>query len=70
MTSSFSKDWIKDNQNRVKLLHIWYKEDGRDNPEHPMHGLFTGLAELARTGKLAGVSADTFGLAGPSSNEM
>ncbi len=33
MTSSFSKDWIEENQNRVKLLHIWYQEDGRDTFE-------------------------------------
>ena len=69
MSSSFGEDWIKENHNRVKLMKIWYTEDGRDNPEHPMHGLFTGLAELAREGKLAGVSADTFGLTDPSSNE-
>jgi hypothetical protein len=59
MASSFGKDWIAENQRRVKLLSIWYLEDGRDNPEHPKHGLYTGLAILAREGKLSGVLADT-----------
>tara|TARA_R100000458_G_C8270013_1_gene244761 strand:- start:1550 stop:1762 length:213 start_codon:yes stop_codon:yes gene_type:complete len=69
MSNSFGEDWIKENENRVKLMNIWYSEDGRHAKDHPMHGLFTGLSELARTGKLAGVSADTFGLTDPSSNE-
>ena len=51
-------------------MNIWYTEDGRHSKDHPMHGLFTGLAELARAGKLAGVSADTFQLDDLSSNEM
>jgi hypothetical protein len=27
-------------QNRLEDL---YEADGRDNPDHPMHGLYTGL---------------------------
>jgi hypothetical protein len=26
-------------------LEAWYVEDGRDNPEHPLHSFYTGLAE-------------------------
>lgn len=26
-------------------LDRWYAEDGRHDPEHPMHCLYTGLAE-------------------------
>lgn len=26
-------------------LESWYLKDGRDNPEHPLHSVYTGLAE-------------------------
>ena len=68
MTSSFGRDWIQENERRVKLLNIWYLEDGRENPNHPQHGLFTGLAQLAREGKLSGVLADTNQLTSPLNN--
>jgi len=69
MTSSFGKDWDQENKDRVKRLKIWYKEDQRDNPTHPKHGLYTGLAELAKEGKLAGVLADTYQSTAPLNNE-
>ncbi len=31
--------------NRSRLLGILYRLDGREDPEHPMHGFFTGLGE-------------------------
>ena len=31
--------------NRVKWLNELYMYDGRDKRDHPMHGLFTGLAK-------------------------
>tara|TARA_Y100000004_G_scaffold45722_1_gene50187 strand:- start:77 stop:238 length:162 start_codon:yes stop_codon:yes gene_type:complete len=31
--------------NRVKWLNELYVFDRRDDPDHPMHGLFTGLAK-------------------------
>ena len=31
--------------NRVKWLNRLYLYDGRDKRDHPMHGLFTGLAQ-------------------------
>lgn len=27
-------------------LEAWYVADGRDNPEHPLHGVYTGLADI------------------------
>ena len=30
-------------QARIDFLEKLYLEDGRDNPEHPMHCLYTGL---------------------------
>lgn len=32
-------------QNRVALMAALYVQDGRDQREHPQHGLYTGLAE-------------------------
>ena len=31
--------------NRVKWLNELYEFDRRDDPDHPMHGLYTGLAK-------------------------
>ena len=30
-------------------LDAWYDMDGRHDPSHPMHSLYTGLAEKYRT---------------------
>jgi len=30
--------------NRVKWLNHLYVRDGRDNPDHEFHGVYTGLA--------------------------
>ena len=30
-------------RNRIKWLDALYDLDGRDNPDHPQHGLYTGL---------------------------
>jgi hypothetical protein len=30
--------------NRVKWINYLYTLDGRDNPDHEFHGLYTGLA--------------------------
>lgn len=29
-------------------LDAWYEQDGRHDPAHPMHALYTGLAEQCR----------------------
>ena len=42
---SYKPEWRLEDMKRVKLLNIWYLEDGRNNPEHPQHALFTGLAQ-------------------------
>lgn len=34
--------------NRVKALNFLYEADGRDDPNHPYHALYTGLADQAR----------------------
>ena len=72
MTSSHAPDWkqrLTEDEARVKRMDIWYKEDGRNNPSHPKHGLYTGLARLAEEGKLAGVLADTCQSIDPLNNE-
>ena len=32
-------------QKRQDQLDAWYKEDGREDKDHPMHALYTGLAD-------------------------
>jgi hypothetical protein len=32
-------------QQRQERLEDWYKKDGRGSKRHPMHSLYTGLAE-------------------------
>ena len=32
-------------QKRQDQLDAWYKQDGRDDESHPMHSLYTGLAD-------------------------
>ena len=36
---------VKDMAERVRIMDEWYKKSGRDNPKHPMHGFYTGLAK-------------------------
>ena len=40
---STGKEGVKLMAERVRIMNERYKESGRDDPEHPMHGLFTGL---------------------------
>lgn len=37
-----------ENSERPRRLAELYRKAGRDRPDHPLHGLFTGLAEEAR----------------------
>ncbi len=30
-------------ENRIRWIEALYMHDGRENPDHPMHGLYTGL---------------------------
>ena len=41
---STGKEGVKAMAERVRIMNERYKKSGRDNPEHPMHGLYTGLA--------------------------
>lgn len=34
-------------------LEAWYEADGRHDPAHPMHALYTGLAEKFRAEEVA-----------------
>ena len=38
------KAWRDENARRVKQMDIWFKQDGRDKPDHPQAGTYTGLA--------------------------
>ena len=40
---STGKEGVKLMAERVRIMNERYKESGRDDPKHPMHGLFTGL---------------------------
>ena len=36
-------EWREENNRRVFFQNHMYRCAGRDNPDHPMHGLYTGL---------------------------
>ena len=36
---------VEEQQKRVIFMDHCYKESGRDNKDHPMHGVYTGLWE-------------------------
>ena len=37
------REGVKAMAERVRIMNELYEKDGRDDPDHPMHGLFTGL---------------------------
>ena len=37
------RPFVEENQRRVIFMDHMYKCSGRDNPDHAMHGLYTGL---------------------------
>ena len=41
---STGREGVKAMAERVRIMTERYKKSGRDNPEHPMHSLYTGLA--------------------------
>ena len=41
---STGREGVKAMAERVRIMDERYKKSGRDNPEHPMHGVYTGLA--------------------------
>ena len=42
---STGREGVKAMAERVRIMDERYHESGRDKPEHPMHGFYTGLAE-------------------------
>ena len=42
---STGREGVQAMRERVRIMDEWYKKSGRDNPEHPMHGIYTGLAK-------------------------
>ena len=40
---STGREGVKAMAARVRIMNELYEKDGRDDPDHPMHGLFTGL---------------------------
>jgi hypothetical protein len=49
--SEFAAAWerVVADQATQDRLDAWYKEDGREDPTHPMYSLYTGLAEKYKT---------------------
>ena len=41
---STGREGVKAMAERVRIMDERYNKSGRDNPEHPMHGVYTGLA--------------------------
>lgn len=39
----YNTQWRKEDELRVLLLDCLYIIDGRENSDHPQHGLYTGL---------------------------
>ena len=44
-SESTGKEGVKAMAERVRIMDERYHKSGRDKPEHPMHGFYTGLAE-------------------------
>lgn len=38
-----TKAWLKEQDDRVAYINRLYHLEGRDDPNHPMHSLYTGL---------------------------
>ena len=43
-----TKEEVQAQRERQNRLERMYSDDGRDDPKHPFHSLFTGLGEGAR----------------------
>ena len=42
---STGREGVKAMAERVRIMNERYKKSGRDDPNHPMHSLYTGLAQ-------------------------
>ena len=47
MESNYQPFWVEEDRARVVRMDELYLEDGRDKPDHPFHGLYTGLHQKA-----------------------
>tara|TARA_R100000152_G_scaffold20709_1_gene15482 strand:- start:14311 stop:14487 length:177 start_codon:yes stop_codon:yes gene_type:complete len=41
--TGYKTEWLEEDRKRVMRMDQLYIEDGRHRPEHPKHGLYTGL---------------------------
>lgn len=44
----YKPEWIEEDKKRVTDMQRWYVLDGRHRPDHPQHGLYTGLVEKGK----------------------
>ena len=47
MKLEMGPEFVKEQRERVQRMQNLYVLDGRHRPEHPYHGLYTGLADKA-----------------------
>jgi hypothetical protein len=50
-SDSYGAEDHVEQMNRVHRLNKLYIEDGREDKNHPMHGLFTGLFQQSKSTK-------------------
>ena len=43
MRSMYKTEWVEEDRQRVMRMDQLYVLDGRHRPDHPMHGVYTGL---------------------------
>ena len=41
--SQYDPFWKEEDERRVLEMEQWYEKDGRSDPSHPMHALYTDL---------------------------
>lgn len=56
---AYGAEDVKEQQARAEYLERLYKADMRDKPEHPFHGVFTGLYNLYKNHWVYGTSKDS-----------
>ena len=45
--SMYKTEWLEEDRQRVMNMERWYVLDGRHRPDHPQHGIYTGLSAKA-----------------------
>ena len=41
--SQYDPFWKEEDERRVLEMEQWYEKDGRPDPSHPLHALYTNL---------------------------